>query len=113
MWANHCALVTLNTFRNLPFRNIYSNTAFFISSSAGWECAVSLTHQLADRKLVAFLHVHRSQDFINPLVTCLRMKFFIFSLCPSSRNFYLLDSSDTLVNSCIVHRSEEHTSELQ
>ena len=101
--AHNGALVALDTFIDLPFRNVDGYAAFFISSSAGGERTICLIHQFADGQVMAFLFVHGNHNFVNELVAGLRIQFFVSAVNPVSRNIDLHNGVNTFVNGSIVH----------
>ena len=65
MGAYKGTLIALNTMFDLPFRNIQSDTALFVSGCAHRECSVFTALECADREIVAFLTVHRNHEFLD------------------------------------------------
>ena len=106
MRANEGTLVTLDTGIRIPFRNIQSNTAFFVSRGAAGEGAVVNGHQISNGQLVAFQTVHGNHNLIYEIVASLSSSFFILSSCPISRNLYLNNSINASIYSSIVHLND-------
>ena len=104
MWANKCALITLNTLGNIPFRNVNCNTALLVSSSAGWEGTICMGSHLLNSNLVTLLTVNWLQNLLN-VSWNIRLAFFLGILCisPVSRNIYKMKCINTGINSAIVH----------
>ena len=65
MRADKGALVALDAVFDLPFRNIQSDTAFFKGGGSHREGAVLQSLERTDRQVVAFLSIHRDQQFLN------------------------------------------------
>ena len=103
MWTYEGALVTLDTFINIPFWNINSDTTFFISSSTYWECTIFNTFESTYRKFITFLTVHWILDIFNEIRNISICIISIFSIFPRSWNFYFMKSFDTFVDSAIIH----------
>ena len=103
MRANECALVALDTFRHIPFRNVDGDAAFFIGGSAYRERAVGMTGHDAYRQFVAFLTVNRNQDIIDERVAGLLRFHFVFCVSPGRRHIDLHDGFDAFVDGRVVH----------
>ena len=110
------ALVALDAVFDLPFRNIQSDAAFFKGGAPHRERAVFQALEGADRQVVAFLTVHRNQQFFNKRRQILGDGFAgagagnsldiprrISGVLPVGGNVDLHDRSHALFNRRIVH----------
>ena len=61
--ANEGALIALDTFCHIPLRQMYGYAALFVSAGSKREGSVRVVDKGADRKILAFLLVHRNQHF--------------------------------------------------
>ncbi|SCI83152.1 Uncharacterised protein [uncultured Clostridium sp.] len=67
MRANIRTEVTLDTIFRIPFRNIYRDTTFFVSSGSLRECTVSHIYERGYREIVSFLSINRDLDIVNEI----------------------------------------------
>ena len=97
------ALVTLDTFIRLPFRQVYSYTTLFVCSSSRWECTIFDSIKCAYRQIVTFLTIHRDQDILDKFRQFFVFFSWIFYIDPAFRNIDLADRSDSLIYCSTVH----------
>ncbi len=101
--ADKGALIALDTFCHIPLRQMYSYAAFFVSAGAQRERAIRVIDKGADRKIFAFLFIHRNQHFFYEYRQIQNLFFRIFCIQPACRNLNLLNCVDTFINSFPVH----------
>ena len=103
MRAYKRALVALNAFFHLPFRNVDGNAAFFVSSGAARESAVLMVFKRAYRQFVAFHAVHRHKNVVDEIIAGFCSCFGIGSVSPCCGNVNFYNGVNAHVDSGVVH----------
>ena len=109
MRADICTSVTLDTVVRIPYRNVYSDTTFFVCSSTGWCSTVYVILECGYRQAVTFLSinfclnvVYECNNIVTSFICMTHCKAFICSIFPAFRNLDLNNLFCTGIDSCPV-----------